>query len=304
MLSPKYREEEKSTNVDESASMSNDSDNRVNQPPSIDQSRKTTQTNAQWASSTKLRSAWRGVRSFLVQQYRSRTQTFDDTHTSISRVYHPLWQSPVCATFRLIILTLYDAILLLILVSHDYMYRKSIVPSEEFCDSTEVVSYSDLKLPPLDESDMAIGYRVPPMVERCQRYNWNITAAGGFSSTIATILAATHLAAIICRLVEFGHAWVTFAQESRKLKRERKSGKRNSVWHVPPREVYIHHRGTMTSDRTGRLTAISEEEHNIGGEAVRRRRAHKSKSSESIQSKASSGGTRNVEEMLLECLMP
>jgi hypothetical protein len=184
------------------------------------------------------------------------------------------------------------------------MYRISIVPSEEFCDSKEVVSYSDLKLPPLGESDIAIGYRVPPMVERCQRYVWNITAAGGYSSTTATMLAAIHLAATICRLVEFGYTCVTGGRKTRTSKGETRSGEIDDVWHMAPREVDIHNRGTMTSERPGRLTVISEEEHNTGGQVVRRRRMNMSKSSESIISTATSGRSKNVEEMLLECLMP
>ncbi|EAT91949.1 hypothetical protein SNOG_00454 [Parastagonospora nodorum SN15] len=94
--------------------------------------------------------------------------------------------------------------------------------------------------------------------------------------------------------------WTNEARESRKVKEGGKLDGQENKWHVTPRDVDIHNRGTV---RSGRLTVISEEEYNSCGDAVRRRRGNKSKSSESGRSKATSGGTKKVEQTLLECLV-
>jgi hypothetical protein len=228
----------------------------------------------------------------------------DTIDPSIPRTYHPLLRPAIPPIVRLAMLSLYDAFLMLILISHNYTYHSLITSSENFCDTKEVVSYPDWKLEPLNISQVAVGSRVPSMVERCQRYNWNIMAAGGFSGTVAIILAAIHLAGGTCRLAELCYTSKSLAKENKELKKGTELGEQENKWHASPRDVDIHNRGTVTSGRTGRLTGVSEEEYNTGDETVRSRRANKSQGSESGTSKATCRGSRNVEETLLECLLP
>ncbi|KAH4212932.1 hypothetical protein HBI62_012890 [Parastagonospora nodorum] len=227
------------------------------------------------------------------------TQTSVGTNC-ISRRYRLLLRPSMPPMARTVLLSLYDLFLIFILIAHITTYRTLITPVENFCDSKDVISYPDSDLPPSTTVRVALGFRVPSMAERCQRYSWSTTAAGGFSSTIAAMLAAAHVATVISRVAGLCSTWTNEARESRKVKEGGKLDEQENKWHVTPRDVDIHNRGTV---RSGRLTVISEEEYNSCGDAVRRRRGNKSKSSESGRSKATSGGTKKVEQTLLECLV-
>jgi len=197
--------------------------------------------------------------------------------------------------------SLYDVLVIFLLIAHTTTYRTLIAPIEDFCDSKDVVAYPDSDLEPPLPGQIALGYRVFGMGDRCQRFTWSITAAGTFSSTVAVILAVVHVAAMICRITELCYIWTKAAKEVRKVKKEDELDGQESKWHVTPRDVDIHDRGAM---RSGRLTIISEEEYNSGGDAVRRRRGHKSKSSESGRCKVTPGvKKKKVEQTLLECLV-
>ncbi|KAL5117151.1 hypothetical protein ACEQ8H_004976 [Pleosporales sp. CAS-2024a] len=211
------------------------------------------------------------------------------------RMHHILPRRVMPAPGRLGLMLFYNAFLVLILASYNYTYRKLQPPSMNFCNKVEVVSFSESGLHELDKANPPNGSHAPSMVERCHKYNWNIIAAGGFSSTVAAMLATVHVAALVCKLVEMCSPWVRRGVERGTRNR---LGKYHGQGHetVTPRDVEIHGRGTAISDRTGRLTALSAEEYDTGAGVASRRRGAK-------RSKTSSRKSRS-EEILLSCLVP
>lgn len=281
------------------ATVHHDSHIWLEELPSRDVSQKATPAKAQRTLSTQCASARHCLRDLLIRIYGIMTQAPSVTNC-ISQTYRLLLRPSMPPAAQIVFSSLYDIFLIFLLIAHTTTYRTLIAPIEDFCDSKDVVAYPDSDLEPPFPGQIALGFRVFGMGERCQRFTWSITAAGGFSSTVAVILAAVHVGAIICRITGLCYTWAKAAKEARKVKKEDELEGQENKWHVTPRDVAIHNRGTA---RSGRLTIISEEEYNSGGDAVRRRRVNKSKSSEGGRSKVTSGGTKKVEQTLLECLV-
>lgn len=276
---------------------------RIDEPPSKDSIHSEKSKNARSALFPKLLLVYRGVRNFLVRRCLRNKHARKVPDPSAPRMSHPFLQPAIPPALHLILLLLYDGFLIVVLISHNYAFRNQIGRSDDFCNTDAVVSYPDSILPPVNETYAAIGSRVPSMKERCQRYNWNIIAAGGFSSAVAAILTAIHLAAIISRLAEPCYLLVTITKHKKTEDSAAHLQGDETEWRAPPRDIEIHNRGTATSDRTGRLTAISEEEHNAEGQAARRRRTNKSRSRGSGTSMANAEDYMEVLEMLLECMV-
>jgi hypothetical protein len=164
------------------------------------------------------------------------------------------------AAVRIYLLFLYDALLIVVLISHIYVFRSHIGPSYNMCNTAAVVTFHDRPGRSLNVEYETIDKHVLCTRDICKRYNWNIVAAGSFSSTFAAILATMHLTAIVCRLVELAHAWNRMMKHKGGEHRASGLQEKETEWQVPPRDVDIHDRDTASSERTGRLTAISEEE--------------------------------------------
>jgi hypothetical protein len=212
------------------------------------------------------------------------------------RSYHLLLQPVIMPSVRTILLILYDAILISVLALHIYSFIHLIDKREKFCntnlDRTNRTRADD---PASTETDEAAKTKAG-----CRWFNASITSAGGVASAVAAMLAATHIAALVCRLYEVCSVWYTWLKAKMKSKEKVSPGaEAETEWHCSPRHVDIQTRHDAASGRPGRLTQISEEEYDAGG--VARRRHHKSRSGASGPSKASSTKLENV---LLECLVP
>jgi hypothetical protein len=214
---------------------------------------------------------------------------------------HPLLQLAISPTARLVLLILYDAVIILVLALRIYTFLVLVASREEFCYTHSNATYQYRKSPRTDRSSPATHRLVHDIEAQCQWYNSGITSAGGCASAVAALLAATHLAAIAYRLLEPCYVWITALQS--KLRKKSEATTRQDAktdWYCSPRNVDIHTRDVLASERTGRWTQISEEEYDAGGVA-RRRRMNNSKGEGSETSEASPPKLENV---LLECLVP
>jgi hypothetical protein len=235
----------------------------------------------------KLAAWYHAFRSFLIQQYTKRQQSTDDSPPTTPPTYHPLLRPTLDPLLQYLLLSVYDAILITVLILHIFIFFSLISPLLTFCHSYGTLMYPDYRLSEIkgciDSLDPDKPAPCPKMGmrERCERMNWNIHGAGGFSGAVAGILAAVHLVAILCRVVEMGIVWYELARGRMKMKAERES-----VGREAPRDVDIHARGRAKKG-PGRLTIISEEEHGTGGECTQRKDDN-DKDSESRQSKTSS----------------
>lgn len=196
-----------------------------------------------------------------------------------SLLYRIILSKPMNRTFTL----LYDITSLFVLASHVYAFFSLIEPSWALCDAAKLHLHEHREIQPSSHEFNDL--------EKCKRYNWNFTAAGGFSSVMASLLATIHLAATFCMLVEIIYSWIYEGD---------RNGKDGGHDAKSDADMGTRETGSRT---TGRLTALSEEEHGAGSRASTRRRINKSKSSEGEKSKASSSGSSRLEEVLLECLI-
>jgi hypothetical protein len=204
----------------------------------------------------------------------------------------------VAPSIQTLLLIAYDSTLTVVMVLHIYNFFHLIRPRETFCYTVHGLGGANHPRPP-NQSPTEADPKVKLVIARCKWINANITSAGGFASAVAALLAAAHVAALVCRLLEPCFIWVTSLQSKIGKKGAYVEQDADTEWECSPRHVDIHGRHAPASGGPGRLTQISEEEYDAGG--VARRRHYKSKSGESGMSKASSGKLENV---LLECLVP
>jgi hypothetical protein len=200
---------------------------------------------------------------------------------------HDLAISPVVH----VILLLYDAILVIILVLYVHTFAVLVAPSMAFCYSRKAMAYLDRGMSPIYEASQGQHLHGRSMQEICLRYIWNLTAAGGFSSAVAGLLAVAHAAAMVCRFEELCYVWTAWIKQRWKSKVAKLQASRDALARLR-RDVDIHSRAAS------RLTMISEEERNTSGENTTRSQGDESQSNEGS---VSSG---KVEETLLECLLP
>jgi hypothetical protein len=211
---------------------------------------------------------------------------------------YPLLHATYTPLTRHIFLTLWDAIVLLTLASHIYMYTSDIAPGLDFCNHNNyplwhfVPTSNPLTLP-----------------QRCKRINWSIHSAGGCSATGAVVLAVLHFCALAARfwsVVDEKLARRLRGGISRRWKsrlRERRDGHvgqgvRMLDWQYPPRDVDVRSRSTMrksnrSGTQTGTQTGMDDVERKGGtfgqdemavGMAGRRRRRREGKSDASSSS--------------------
>jgi hypothetical protein len=209
----------------------------------------------------------------------------------LPRMSHPFLRKTIPRAVSTVLFFFYDMFLVLALFSYAYTDFSHIVSSNGVCHANAVLEL------PLDAAHAAKQYRLHPR-EICLRANMNIMTAGIFSSTVATILAAIHLAAILCRLAELSYPWTARV----KRKNDRDIALHDRDIDIRGRgKIDIHDQGTATSNRRGRLTTISEEEYSMGGQAVRKRTMI-SKKSRSRSSKARNEISTGPSDVLLELL--
>jgi len=222
--------------------------------------------------------------------------------------YHPLLHPVLPSAARHVFLSCYDTLLILVFALHIYTYIITIQPSMAECDRPSYKDYPTDKLTPTRNVPRAtvIFQSSLSMRDRCLRLNWNIHIAGGFASALAALLAATHIVTLMCRLCE--GCYLLLERIGCKMEWRINGtvhGVREPSWQHPPRDIGIHARNSHEETRaTGRLTRISEEEINTGGEVTRRRQASNSNSSESETSKSRSSDSGRAEHALLEFLLP
>jgi hypothetical protein len=246
--------------------------------------------------STKLPALYHRVRNYVAFRNRRTEQQSKHTFQPAPRSYHDILQPEIPPSVRFVLLTLYDTVLILVLTLHVYRFVNLIAPRKDFCYTHDNAKYPYWK--PRRTNLILSGARQlsNDLGAQCRWYNPSITAAGGCASAVAALLAATHAAAMACRLLEPCYIWIIATQLKRRGKS--KATIRQVVetgWDCSPRSIDIHGRGVASSIRTGRLTQISEEEHDAGGVARRRR---------SDQSKDSKGSSAKLDDVLLECLVP
>jgi hypothetical protein len=245
---------------------------------------------------TKLVAIYRRIRSWVTRHNVDKREASMYPGRTTRRSYHPFLQPVIIPLVRTVLLILYDAILISVLALHIYSFIHLISKREKFCDTNfDGTNKSRADDPALTETD-----EVAKTKAGCQWFNASITSAGGVASAVAAILAATHSAALVCRIFEVCSVWYTVLKTKRRSK-DRMSQRKDAEpeWQLSPRHVDTQTRHDPASGRTGRLTQISEEEYDAGG--VARRRHHKSRSAASGTSNASSTKLENV---LLECLVP
>jgi hypothetical protein len=233
----------------------------------------------------------------------------DSINQPVPRTRHSILHPSLPRPVRHLIFSIYDVVTILVLTLHIYVFLSSITSLMAFCTTQAIVTYPDWALPPIEDcphsSDLnkTEHCRVLSMQERCERLNWNIHGAGGFSSAVAAVLAGIHVAALLCRVGEMCYTWIMLMKAKWK---ERNSEKRETTWdwHDSPRDIDIHTRGVASSTKEGRLTMISEEECTTGGKIRRRKEADGSDGNGNEQSKTSSGASGNLGDVLLACLVP
>jgi hypothetical protein len=244
------------------------------------------------------------LRSFLIQQHTNWRQVEDDFLLTTPPTYHPLLRPTLSPKLHYLLLSIYDTILIIVLTLHIFVFFSLMFPLIAFCRTSDTLMYPDSNLAKIkgciDSLDPDKAVDCPPMgmQERCERMNWNIHGAGGFSGAVAAILAGVHLVAILCRISEMGVVWLELIKMGMKKRRV----ERDSVAQEAPRDVDIHTRGRAKKG-TGRLTIISEEERDTGGEGTQKKDESEN-NSESQQSKTSSGVSGTLGDVLLECLVP
>jgi hypothetical protein len=244
--------------------------------------------------STKLPALYHRVRDYVICRNCEREQRRKHTCQHTPRSYHAILQPEIPPSVQLILLTLYDAVLILVLALHIYSFVDLIAPRKDFCYTHDNAAYPYWKPRRADLISSGARQLGHDLGAQCRWYNPSITAAGGCASVVAGLLAATHVAAMTCRLLEPCYVCIAAMQ----LKKEDKSKATvrqdaDTEWDCSVRSIDIHRRGVASSAKTGRLTQISEEEHDAGGVAEGRRGA---------QSK--SGESGKLEDVLLECLVP
>ncbi|OAL45910.1 hypothetical protein IQ07DRAFT_207148 [Pyrenochaeta sp. DS3sAY3a] len=201
---------------------------------------------------------------------------------------------------------------------HIFSYFSNIKPSIAFCSTPAVLHYPNWAFHH-HSSDWRKGSERPPqlsMKARCERINWNIHVAGGFSAAVAAILATLHACAVGLRIWHcITQAWRKHSTQTRRSDtspREEDEGIELDDWHHPPRDVDIAIRPqpppTDRSDppqpqTAARPATISEEERGIGSIRQRRRRVSKSKSS-IARARLVALEEAKWAEALLECLVP
>jgi hypothetical protein len=208
----------------------------------------------------------------------------------LPRMSHPFLRRTIPRAVSTFLFFLYDMFFILVLVSDEYTAFSHIVSSDKVCHTNAVMEL------PLDAAHTAKQYRLNP-TEICLRANMNIMTASIFSSTVATILAAIHLAAIVCRLAELSYPWITGVK--RKNDPDFALHDRDIALH--DQDIDIRDRGTATSNRRGRLTTISEEEYSMGGQTARKRTRTSMKST-SGSSTAGNEISMGPSDVLLELL--
>jgi hypothetical protein len=187
-----------------------------------------------------------------------------------------------------VLLLLYNTLLVVVLTLHIRTFVKLLIPSMAFCYTSQVVAYSGQDIfSALDPSKE----HIPSMQERCQRYNWSLTAAGWSSSAMAILLAMAHAAAIICNLAELFYVWGARIRQKWRRKLAATQAPKD-VWARPRRDVDIHSRDAS------RLTMMSEEEQKTGAGSTTGKGEDESRSS------GGSVSSGRLEEALLECLLP
>jgi hypothetical protein len=248
---------------------------------------------------TKLAARYRRIRSWITRHNVNKNQTSIHPARTTPRSYHPFLQPVIAPSVQTLLLIVYDAILIVVMVLHIHYFFQLIRPREMFCYTPRGLGGANHPRPP-NQSPTEADPKVKPVIARCKWINANITSAGGFASAVAALLAATHVATLVCRLLESCFIWVT-ALQSKIGKKDSASVEQDTETEqqCSSRHVDIHGRHAPTSENPGRLTQISEEEYDAGG--VTRRQHYKSKSGESGMSKANSG---KLEDVLLECLVP
>lgn len=167
-----------------------------------------------------------------------------------------------------------------------YVFVSLRAPSRAICDAVDPELHSQRNI-----SHVANKFSDH---NKCERYNWNVSAAGYSSSGMAGLLGSFHVGTVLCTLVEVVYSWIWNG--------DGKGDDTNSCKDAP-RYVDIRTRTVGSSRTTGRLTAISEEEYGAGSGTSTRRRTNRSNRSDGQQSKASSGVSSRLEEVLLECLV-
>lgn len=226
-------------------------------------------------------------------------------HSDTPPTHHPLLHVTHPPAGRFVLLAAYDTLLTMILVLHIYTYIININPSTAYCGSK--ATKNDPAKPAKDiAKPKKVNYDPLDQTEQCERMNWHIHIAGGFASAVAALLIAMHLAALGCRIFEVCFMQLKWMRRKRTVRRE------GSVWEQGSqmRDIDIHtrgERGTTTSPRsTGRLTKISEEEANTGGEVTRRAQDSRSMHSQGVNLKQveGEGEEGRLDHVLLECLLP
>lgn len=201
---------------------------------------------------------------------------------------------------------------------HIFSYFSNITPSIAFCSTPGVLHYPNWAFHH-HSTDWRKGSERPPqlsMKARCERINWNIHVAGGFSAAVAAILATLHACAVGLRVWHcLTRAWRkhspqirTFDMGSREVDEEAEL----EDWHYPPRDVDINigpqppptdRSNPPQTQPASRPATISEEERRTGAIRQQRRRLSKSKSS-SARARLVALEEAKWAEALLECLVP
>jgi hypothetical protein len=232
-----------------------------------------------------------------------------NTRPATPSTYHPLLHPTITPSLRYILLSIYDTTITIIMILHIFIFCSLIAPLMAFCYTRAVAFYPDWALPRVEgcseslDPEKPANCRIINMRERCERMNWNIHGAGGFSSAVAAILASVHVAALLCRTVEMCVIWYVMAKGKVKAKRRKRENMESERdWEKPPRDVDIHTRDTAKTG-PGRLTIVSEEEHDTGRNVTQRQKKNRN-TTEIEQSTTGSGALGTLGDILLECLVP
>ncbi|KAF1846078.1 uncharacterized protein K460DRAFT_119734 [Cucurbitaria berberidis CBS 394.84] len=232
--------------------------------------------------------------------------------------YHPLLSNHLTPTERLILQTIWDTMMITILSLHIFSFFSNIAPSRAFCYTPAALQYPDWAF-----HDSALDWKKgkearPPqlgMKERCERINWSLHSAGGFSSAGAAVLAALHLVALVCRVGEHMRLrlerWMmdTKLQQNAEVGRGRGQSESDKWGQQTPRDIDIHARGihdhipSESHTTTDQPTTLSEEEQNTGLRQ-RKRPALEERTGENGLSKLDALEQSMWSAALLECLLP
>jgi hypothetical protein len=227
-------------------------------------------------------------------------------------VLHALLFPALTHLERLLLRTLWSILLILALTSHIYIFATNLAPSSAFCSQNQYPSWHFPDPGPRSyQPKLSLG-------QRCKKINVGIRWVGGYSSGSAGILGVLHFFALSLGVVEY-----FFSRRRRNGENDTEKGKERTEenalemqdWAYAPRDIDIRSRkssirdcdeGEATREATGRMSAISQEEANVGVQRRGRgRRRDGSSHTNDTRSSAASGKWERLKrsEGLMECLV-